>query len=189
MPKFIIKSSVKLEYSHSDSTNDYLEGFVELTDEEVEQLIDYIRENDSACIDASDIEDLYPEIFEKLDDAYNGVSSLAFEFNYQWNGLLNQCYEYDVDRLMKHCEENCGFKFEYNEEDYLDSNDELDEESIEDEKFDYFNEWLPNYLESLSARDQLHLFFEYINDEVNFDYFYYEVEIPEGIIKLAQGEL
>ena len=112
--------------------------------------------------------------------AYN-----AEELHWLWEGYNNGYFEYDTDELMAYCAENCGFNFEYNEEDYIEDG-ELDEDTLEYDKMDAFNEWLDDYVNGLDDKDVKDFFYNHMNAGLDLDDIAYEVAIPENIIKMAE---
>ncbi len=50
------------------------EGYVELTSEEVKTLVDLIRDNGTSNVEEIELEENYPDIFEKLDNACRSMT-------------------------------------------------------------------------------------------------------------------
>ena len=88
------------------------ESAVELSDEEVNILVQLIKEKDSTDVDELDIATSHPDLYEKLDDAYRQMAYDAEELHWLWEGYHNGYFEYDTDKLMNYCEKELGFKFE-----------------------------------------------------------------------------
>ena len=88
---------------------------------------------------------------------------------------------------MDFCCKNHGFVFEYNEEDYLDDDGELDEDTLYDDKYDAFTEWLASFVESLDQPERIKFLIEHLNAEVDLTDLEldYTVEIPRGVVELA----
>ena len=104
------------------------ESAVELSDDEVNILVQLIKEMDTTDVDELDIATSHPALYEKLDDAYRQMAYDAEELHWLWEGYHNGYFEYDTDKLMSYCERELGFKFEYDEKDYyLDDPEDLEE--------------------------------------------------------------
>ena len=88
--------------------------------------------------------------------------------------MVRGAYEYDVYEVMEYCEENCGC--------------ELDEDALEEAKQEAFDEWLPDYLESLDLPERSKFIQEQLNGEVDTTGIdaHHDVFIPDEIIKLAE---
>lgn len=126
---------------------------VDLTDEEVRQLVDLIKENDGETdVEVLGLEFEYPDIYETLAEAYRDEASESRFTEMVIEGFENGYLGKPKDDLMIFCEDDLGFVFEYKEEDYRDANTgELYEELLAEDKIDYFwNTWLKEYFNSLS---------------------------------------
>ena len=90
---------------------------------------------------------------------------------------------------MNYCSETYDFAFEYNEEDYLDEEGELDEDALFDDKYDAFVEWLEPFVESLNTQERIKFLSEHMNAEVDLSDLEldYMVDIPQGIVALAKN--
>lgn len=97
---------------------------------------------------------------------------------------------------MNYCERELGFKFEYDEKDYyLDDPEDLedgeepdiDEDRIEEDKYEAFSEWLNDYVNELPDKEAKSFFYEHMNADLDMDNVEYSVEIPAAIIKKALG--
>ena len=191
MAKYKIGNESFLGMSDCGAVTVDSEGFVELSDVEVATLIDLIVEKQTLDIEELQLEELHPQLFEKLDDAYRTIAFDAEEVHWLKYGYDNQLFEYDEDELIEYCKENCGFEFEYDEEDYTDDDGELDEEAIHDEEQWAFGNWLDKYVESLSDDDFCEFVYEHMNADcdlcsIDIDY---TVCIPEDIVKMAKAKL
>ena len=196
MALYSIESEQCLGMSHHGAVTVNGESAVELSDEEVNILVKLIKEKDTTNVEALDLENLYPDIYEKLDDAYRDMAYDAEEMHWLWEGYNNGYFEYDTVELMNYCERELGFKFEYDVKDYyLDDPEDLeegeepdiDEDQIEEDKNDAFSEWLDDYVNGLSDKKAKSFFYEHMNADLDMDNVTYSVEIPAGIIKKVQG--
>ena len=171
------------------------ESAVELSDEEVDILVKLIKEKGTTDVEELDLENLYPDIYEKLDDAYRDMAYNAEELHWLWEGYNNGYFEYDSEELMNYCERELGFKFEYDEKDYyLDDPEDLeegeepdiDEDQIEEDKSDAFSEWLDDYVSGLDDNEARDFFYEHMDADLNMDDVEYIVRIPQAIINKAK---
>lgn len=199
MPYFTIDFETVLGISHSGEVTAEGEGTVELTDEEVQQLIDLIRENGGETnVEKLNLEEKYPEIYEMLDEAYHdAASSAAFR---EWAIEGYECdYFNEPDDFKKAvlAAGLFGYKFEmieqYREDCGLDKDDEIDqdelEEYLEDEGLDTFYDCVSKYYNSLDEDGRLD-FIERFYAEALEDWdssgVDYVVIIPPAIIKMAK---
>ena len=128
MALYSIESEQCLGMSHHGAVTVNGESAVELSDEEVDILVKLIKEKGTTDVEELDLENLYPDIYEKLDDAYRDMAYNAEELHWLWEGYNNGYFEYDTVELMNYCERELGFKFEYDEKDYyLDDPEDLEE--------------------------------------------------------------
>lgn len=74
MAFYRIENELDLGMSHSGAVVIDGESTVELTDEDVEILVNLIREKHSTNVRKLGIEAMYPELYEKLDDAYRQLA-------------------------------------------------------------------------------------------------------------------
>ena len=194
MALYSIESEQFLGMSHTGEVTVNGESAVELSDEEVDILVKLIKENDSTDVEELDLENLYPDIYSKLDEAYHDMAYKAEEIHWLREGYDNHYFEYDEDKLMDYCEKNLGFSFEFKPEEYFDE-DELEdykespdsyEDEIYEEKNRVFSEWLDAYVEGLSDDEARSFFYDHMDADLDMDNVDYTVEIPAPIIKKAQ---
>lgn len=183
MAEFNFSCTIFLGFSHCGEVTADGKGTVELSDEEVAALVVLMREKGSTDVNELNLEEVYPEIYEKLDDAFRDAAWTATLDHWYTTGFYEGVYEYDVDVLMEYCEYNCSFVFEYDESDYLDDDGEVDEDAVWDAKYDAFMEWLEPYIENLNPEERIAFLQEHMNAEVELseDELDYEVDIPEDI--------
>lgn len=194
MALYSIESEQCLGMSHHGAVTVDGESVVELSDEEVDILVKLIKEKGSTDIGDLDLEDLYPEIYKKLDEAYYKMAYDAEEMHWLWEGYYNGYYEYDDDELMDYCEKNLGFSYEFKPEEYFDEDDleyykedpESYEDEIEEAKNDAFSEWLDDYVSGLDDDEARDFFYEHMDADLNMDDVEYTVGIPQAIINKAQ---
>ena len=194
MALYSIESEQFLGMSHTGEVTVNGESAVELSDEEVDILVKLIKENNSTDVEELDVENLHPDIYSKLDEAYHDMAYNAEEIHWLREGYDNHYFEYDEDKLMDYCEKNLGFSFEFKPEEYFDE-DELEdykespdsyEDEIYEEKNRVFSEWLDDYVESLSDDEARSFFYDHMDADLDMDNVDYTVEIPVAIIKKAE---
>ena len=194
MALYSIESEQCLGMSHSGAVTVNGESAVELSDEEVDILVKLIKEKGTTDVEALDLENLYPDIYEKLDDAYRDMAYNAEEMHWLWEGYNNGYYEYDVYELMDYCEKNLGFSYEFKPEEYFDEDDleyykedpESYEDEIEEAKSEAFSEWLDDYVSGLDDDEARDFFYEHMDADLNMDDVEYTVGIPQAIINKAK---
>ena len=185
MALYSIENDTCLGISHSGAVNVESEGYVELSDEEVAKIVDLIKQKGTTDIEGLELEEKYPDIYEKLREAYHDMAYNAEELHWLWEGYYSRYFEYDIYELMAYCEENCGFNFKFDEEDYTDDG-KLDEDALEEDKIEAFNYWLDDYVVGLEDNEVKDFFYNHMNAGLDLDDIEYWVEIPEAIIKLAE---
>lgn len=197
MALYSIDCEQVLGMSHTGEVTTEGASTVELSDEEVDTLVRLIREEGTTDVEELELEERYPDIYEKLDEAYRTMARDAELSHWVWEGYRSHYYEYDEEELMEYCEENLGFKFEYDEKDYYydDPEDlpegeepEIDEDSLMWDKERAFDNWLDDYLESLPDNEAVNFMGEHMNADVCVDNVDYTVEIPQAIIDKAKKE-
>ena len=194
MALYSIESEQCLGMSHHGAVTVNGESAVELSDEEVDILVKLIKENGTTDVEELDLENLYPDIYSKLDDAYRDMAYDAEEMHWLWEGYNNGYYEYDVYELMDYCEKNLGFSYEFKPEEYFDEDDleyykedpESYEDEIEEAKSEAFSEWLDDYVSGLDDDEARDFFYEHMDADLNMDDVEYTVEIPQAIINKAK---
>lgn len=186
MALYSIENDTCLGFSHSGgAVNVEGEGYVELSDEEVAKIVDLIRQKGTTDIGKLNLEEVYPDIYEKLREAYYDMAYNEEELHWLWEGYNSSYFEYDADELKTYCEENCGFHFEYNKEDYIEDG-EFNEDALEDDRAEAFNDWLDDYVAGLEDDEVKDFFYNHMNANLELDDVKYSVGIPGAIIKLAE---
>ena len=180
MAAYKIECEQCLGMSHSDMMTTGGEGTIELSDEEVDILVQLIREKGTTDVGALDLKTSHPELYAKLDKACGDLAHQAEYMYWLWEGYNNGDYEYDEEELMDYCERECGFSFEYEED------GEFDEDEMADAKSEAFHEWLDDYVYGLSDYDAAKFMCEHMDANVDVDDVQYEVAIPQEIIDKAQ---
>lgn len=183
MPKYTVEYAGKWNGEYYSG-----ESVLELTDEQVEQLVDLIKANGGETdIEALNLEEEYPDIYEAFHEAF--VEPIACDGSTQWaiDGYLYDYFDGPSDEEIVKTIEAEGlfsFKFEYNEEDYLDEDGELDEERLMEDKCVAWRE----HFDELSVDDQFAFMERFFKDKI-YDYDTEELTgdqyIPDEIIAMA----
>jgi len=197
MAKFSIATEICLGY-HCCGSGEYSDGggSVELTDEQVNNLVELIRENDGETdIDTLELEEKFPDIYEALDDAYREMTRAA-EYRY-WllNGYDNGYYD-EPEGFVEGFEKEGLFKFEpdlaaLREELGLEEDEEIEEDDLDDAKREAFDEWLEGYVESMTEDEKVSFIETHYDSDVvdmDGDGCDYTIEIPPEIVDLACEE-
>lgn len=188
MALYSIESEQCLGISHSGAVTVHGESAVELSDEEVEILVKLIKEKGTTDVEELDLENLHPDIYNKLDEAYYSMAYEAEEMHWLWEGYYSGYFEYDEDKLKEYCKANCGFSYVFNkEENGYDEDEEVDEYEIEDAENEAFSEWLDEYVKGLSDDEARDFFYNHMDANLDMDNVEYTVEIPQAIINMAKG--
>ena len=189
MPTFDIFTDSSLGYSHNGEVIASGEGSVELTDKEVQLLIDLIRENDGECdVNKLELKDKFPDIFEKLQDVYCNVAKDAEYDHWVLEGYENGWYDVPDEAIVEKCETKYGFSFEYNPEDFInEGKSKVDEDKLMDAKMEALYDWLDQYrIEHLDQ--EIAFLADVFNLHPNVDDIEYDVVIPTEIIELAKSK-
>lgn len=187
MPIFDIELEICLGYSHSGGVYNVGFGDVELSDNEVEQLVNLIKEKGYSDIRKLKLNKVFPEIYKKLDDAYQAVAYKAEEEHWLEEGYNRyECHNYEDADMIAYLKEKDAWDFEYNEEEYIDETGKINEEVLFDAECEYLHEeGLDRYLSSLDGEER----YDFIRKKVGIDVDVfgcdYEIAIPSEIIALA----
>lgn len=155
---------------------------IELTDEELKSLIVLIKESGTDDVKEMKLKDKLPEIYGKLDNAYREAALDAEEYHWLDRGW-NDPVVFNPSDYVEYGEKELGYKFEYDESEFLDEDGKLDEDYLEDAKEQDFREWLDNYKDSLSRKESIEFMRRFIDIEVEGKP--YEVRIPQEILDMC----
>lgn len=183
--EYQIKTEQFMGMSHCGEVVEDVCGTVDLEEDEVEALVELMRKHNTSDVTDMGLEEEYPDIYEKLDSACYDAAYDAEETHWLWEGYYNGYFDYDRDELREQCARDLGFKFEYNEQDYIDEDGDFDEEAFEEDREEAFGEWLSNYIAGLSNDEAKSFFWTYMNPGLDLDHVDYQVIIPDKIIDLA----
>lgn len=181
MKKFTIFKDVCLGFTcWGGAVGSCGEATLELTDEELDALIALIEQKGTADVEELRLEEVMPEVYDKLDAACREAARNAEEDHWLEYGWGNPDCDFDDVMALEIAEKEYGYKFEYNEEDFLDNDGNLDEDAVEDEKMEHFSEWLEDYKDSLEGEKKREFMRRFV--AVDVDDVAYKVEIPEDIV-------
>lgn len=193
MALYDIEVNICLGMSHCRAVCTDGSSKVELSDEEVNALVTLIREKGTTDVEEMGLEYSYPDLYKKLDDAYHNMAYKAEELHWLINGFENGYYEYDADKVIKYCEENCGYEFVPKIDNVPDNiSPDFIAALLEDRKEDMywkqrdFCKWLPDYLRSINIEDACDFMYNRMNAELEMDDVDYVVKIPQTIIDMAK---
>lgn len=195
MAKFEIECEQSLGMSHSGEVTTKGKGTVDLTDEEVKVLVNLIREKGTTNAEKLELREKHPELYEKLDEAYHHIAYKAEELYWLINGFKNGYYEYNEDKVIKYCEENCGYEFvpkinnvpDGISPDFITALIEVRKENMDYKRKD-FREWLPDYLYSINIEKACDFMYKHLNPCLDMDDVDYVVGIPQAIINMAKHD-
>lgn len=200
MPTFNIYNEHSLGFTHYGEVRVEGQGTVELTDEEVQKLVDLICEN-NGCTDIKELklEERYPDIYETLREAHHDVAYRA-EYNH-WviEGYENGYYEIDDEDPIEKCEREYGFQYTFDLEKYVEEHgydpeevksiEDIDEYELEDDKLNAFDNWVEEYRKTLNEDEDADFLAYVFEINVEVDNVDYEVEIPNEIVRMAEEKL
>lgn len=194
MALYSIESEQHLGTPHSGTATDKGDRAVELSDEEVDILVKLIKEKGTTDVEELDLENLYPDIYENLRDAYRDMAHDAKEMELLWKGFYSGFFDCDFYELMDYCEKNLGFYFFLNPKDYFSDeelayfkeNPESYEEIVDEAKSEAFGDWLIDYVFDLPDDEAREFFYEHMDAKLNMDDVEYTVGIPQTIINKAK---
>ena len=181
MNVFVVKATICLGYYCTGAAVTE-SGFatLELTDEELKSLTEVIKSSGTVDVEEMGLKERLPEIYKKLDDAYREAATAAEEDHWLEVGWENGDV-FNPSDYLEYGEKELGYKFEYDESDFMDEEGEIDEDYLEEAKMEDFSDWLTSYKDSLEDDERRKFMKKFIDVDVQgVDY---EVEIPEEILK------
>lgn len=148
------------------------EGFLELSDDEVSQIVALLKKHEGKQDDAlADMQSLMPSVYTRMDDAFRSIALDAEERFWLYRFFDDHQYDVSMTELLAYCQDNCGF-----------AADSSDEQAV----MDLFASWLDKFAHALPyddfrifAHQQLHLGVDLSNVQ-------YDIEIPVEVVIMAQ---
>lgn len=180
MALFDIELEICLGFSHSGGVYNEGYGEVELSDQEVDQIISVMKEKGTSDIEELGLKEVLPDIYRKLDDAYRELAYRAEEEHWLEEGYYHEeCHQYKDSDMIDYLKEKNAWNFEYDEEEYKDENGQLDEDALIDAECEYLHEEaLEDYLSSLDGEERYDFLRNKIGIVVDPEGCDYEIEIP-----------
>ena len=109
MAQYEIKFNTQKGWSYNEEKIPVESAFVELSDEEVQILVGLMKQQNTYDVSALGLEQLHPDIFEKLDEACDSIA-----FDIALAEALREAHYHDeedlfLEKLQEYCKENCGY--------------------------------------------------------------------------------
>ena len=109
MAQYEIKFNKQKGWSYNKEEIPVESAYVELSDDEVQILVDLMNQKNTYNVKELNLEELHPNIFEKLDEACDSIA-----FDIVLAEALREAHYYDeedvfLEKLYKYCKENCGY--------------------------------------------------------------------------------
>lgn len=186
MAMYNIDIEQDLGMSHSGSIVAAGRGTIELSDEEVQTLIQLIREKKTADIKKLGLETSHPKLYEKLDDVYRSLTYKTVELHWLREGYHKGYFRYSTNKVIGYCESHCGYEFTYNDVNYLKKDGTPNKAKIRMAKEAHFCDWLNDYVDHVEGKDARVLFYDYMNAELDLYCVDYTIAIPQAIIDMAK---
>ena len=170
MAKYEIKFNQENGWSYQEEKIPVEAGYVELSEAEVQILVDLMKQQNTYDVSELSLEESYPDIFEKLDDT---CSSIAYDIALA--EALREAHYYDeadlfLEKLQDYCIENCDYT----------------------EKSGDFRRWLYLRASSMSSKQLIDLYnnadIDIWDDVLNFEsieQYAYKVTIPQQIVAIV----
>ena len=154
-------------WSEQDGEIPVESAFVELSDDEVQALVDIMKKEGTHDVAELDLEELYPDVYEKLAET---CDSIAWDIAVA--EAIREVHYYDeedtfLDKLQEYCEMEYGY----------------------DESQGDFRRWLSNYIASWSCKEleslyesaEIDLFWDIISYD-GIETYNHDVIIPQSIV-------
>ena len=162
------------------------ESTLELTEEKVDSLMELIERKGTADMEELELEVALAEVYAKLDSSCLEASLDSEEYHWLECGWENPDVFSPYDHI-EFGERELGYKFEYDESEFMDEDGEIDEDDLEDAKMEDFPDWLTNYKDSLEGEERRKFMKKFI--DVDVPRVGYKVTIPKEILDMCvKGE-
>ena len=189
MPTFSIDTDSHFGTAYSGDVTINGTGEVKLTDKEVQLLINLIRENGGETdVEELQLQEKYPDIYSILDDAYRKLASQIAFIRWINEEYDNGWYELSDEEIAENCNA-FGFEFDYDSDEFLDKDGNLDDDTFEKALSDALSKWIKEYRSKLNDYDDALFLAEVFHLETDnyYDHFVidYSVKIPDEIIAMA----
>lgn len=109
MAEYEIKFNREDGWSYGNGNIPIESAFVELSDEEVQILVDLMKQKNTYDVSALGLKESHPGIFEKLDETCDSIA-----FDIALAEALREAHYYDeedlfLNKLHEYCTKNCGY--------------------------------------------------------------------------------
>ena len=112
MATYEFEVDICLGFSHSGGVYNSGYGEVELSDEEVDQLVALMKGKDTSDVGEMDLEKELPEIYKKLDAAYRDAAYDAEEEHWLEEGYYHlECHNYEDSVMIDYIKEKGDGEF------------------------------------------------------------------------------
>lgn len=182
MQTYKIDDDVCMGWACSGPVYEEGHGTVELSDEEVDTLVQLIREKGTTDVEELELESSHPELYKKLFDAYQKMEHEAQLRHWLWRGYKEGEYNEKIDILKAYCKEHCDFVYE--EEPYM-GRDEEDEEEFEENENEAFWDWFSDCICTADSKMLETISYQVLEEEEIEDNEPY-VQIPPAIVEKAK---
>ena len=177
MPKYLIETKVVIGYycmggAEIDSGHAYLE----LSDKEVSDIKDLVQKTGTTNIEDMKLADAYPEIFSKLEGAYNDAAINGAEW--YWN----------TDAWSKRDDDYYGIEYDYDyavnlAESYLGYDPNKTKAETKREEKEYFERWLDKQIYFHRSEELERLLVNLFHSEPEYDGLKEEMRLPDQLLK------
>ena len=142
-------------------------AFIELSDEEVQILVDLMKAESTDDVSELNLEELHPDIFEKLVEACDSIAK-----DIALAEAIREAHYYDEeDIFLEKLQEHCEINYDY------------------DESSGDFRRWLDNLITSWSCKKLKSLYsdagidlYDYVINDYGIETSEYDVTIPQSIV-------
>ena len=175
LPTYTSSIHYKSCFSHFNEIKVNASGEVILTKAEARQLIDLLRKYDGDISFATiRLKQLYPYIYEELDNACRGIANNAFWSYRIIDRFDSGCYDEPEDVIEK-AEREYGFKYVY------------EDESIRTRR-DAFYDWVDHYRRTLDKEEEAKFLTYLFKIEPKGGRIDYGIAFPDEIVDMAKDE-
>ena len=175
MPKYLIETDVVIGYyCMGAAIIESGHAYLELTDEDLSNIKALVQKTGTYDIEEMNLAEAYPEIFNKLYEAYNDAAVNAAKWHWNtesWEDRNDE--EYDIDYNY-----NFAVKFAESHLGYDPNTSKL--ESINDKKA-YFEKWLDDQIENHRSDELEDLLDSLFHSEPEYAELDEEIQFPEQL--------
>lgn len=180
--KYNISVVYSLGFSHCGEEGAIGDGYVDLTEEETNTLVALVNEKQTYDVEELNIENTHPDLYKKLEKAYYNMKfKMWCEIGLSEGNIVPS----ENEKLMEWCKANCGFAYDPNKR--TEAEDDYYEEELteEDKEAFQFNEWLPDYIDTLDNDQAFEFYRDHLSAFVDLSLSDVKVRIPADILYMA----